>query len=489
MLKGNNKTWLVIIALIIATALPAAAQEKNIAEHPRVKEALNLLDIWVQSELGYKRIPGISLAIVLDQDLLWSKGWGYANREEKIPAEPDTIYSICSISKLFTSVSVMQMRDAGKISLEDPLDDHLSWFKIVRSDPNAPPIKIGSILTHSSGLPRESDQPYKGEPDLPWAERESIIEKLPNQVTMYPPSTHFMYSNLGMSLLGEMVAEISGMTYQDYVLKHILMPIGMKDTTPYLPEDQYGKRLAIGYSRWEREGNRVRLGFFQANGITPAAGLASTAIDLGKFASWQFRALAAGKNDPILSGYTLKEMYRVHWLDPDWEVKWGLGFSTWRKDGINFVGHGGGCPGYRTELLINPKDKIATVAMTNATDIDPQAIAQQAHDILKPAIDAALKGEEAPKPGEDVDLSLYTGLYRAHWGEMAFFVWKGKLASVYLPTDNPLKGISEYKYVGDHTFRRIRDDGELAEEAIFELDENGKVKWFSSFNFYAMKVR
>ena len=492
MTRTFTKAWLVVIALILVTSIPAAAQDKDVANHPRVKEALELLDIWVEAELGYKRIPGISLAIVLDQDLLWSNGWGYANREEKIPAKPDTIYSICSISKLFTSVSVMQMRDAGKISLEDPLDDHLSWFAIVRSDPDAPPITIRSIMTHSSGLPRESDQPYKGEPDLPWAERESIIELLPNQVTMYPPSKYFMYSNLGISLLGEMVAELSGMSYQDYVLKNVIMPIGMTDTTPYLPEEELGKRLAVGYSRWEREGDRKVMGFFQANGITPAAGLASTAIDLGKFASWQFRALAAGKDDPILSGYTLKEMYRVHWLDPDWNVKWGLGFATWRVDGITFVGHGGGCPGYRTHLLLNPKDKIATVSMVNAGDINPQAFTQQAHNVIKPAIDAALNGGDEPEAepeSEDVDYSLYTGLYHAHWGENAFFIWEGKLASLYLPTSDIVKGITKYKYVGNHTFRRIQDDGELAEATIFELDENGQVFRCSSHNFYSQKVR
>ena len=485
MFRTAAVTWLLVLALLLAAPM-TGAQEKNLADYPRIKEALHVLDMWIQAELGYKRLPGISVAVVSDQDLIWSEGYGYANIEEQVPAKADTIYSICSISKLFTSVSVMQMRDAGKISLEDPLDDHLSWFKIVRSDPNAPPITIRSILTHSSGLPRESDQPYKGEPDLPWAERESIIEILPSQVTMYSPSKYFMYSNLGISLLGEMVAEISGMTYQDYVLKNVIMPIGMKDTTPYLPEDQLGKRLAIGYSRWQRSGDRERLNFFQANGITPAAGLASTAIDLGKFASWQFRALKAGKDDPILSGYTLKEMYRVHWLDPDWEIKWGLGFMTWRKDNTTFVGHSGGCPGYTTHLLINPGDKIATIAMINASRAPVTAVTQTAHDLLKPAIEQALAGEEAETT--PADFEPYFGLYRSHWQETAVFPWKGKLAMVSFPTDDLVGDIDLYEKVGEHTFKRILDDGELADQVVFEFDDDGQVKWFRTHSFYIMRV-
>ena len=489
MFKKAATAWLLILALLLA-APPTGAQEKSLAEHPRVKEALHLLDMWLESVLEYERIPGISVAVVSDQDLIWTKGYGYANLEERVPAEPDTIYSICSISKLFTSISVMQLRDAGRLRLDDPLDDHLSWFEIVRSDPNAPPITIGSILTHSSGLPRESDQPYDGEPDIPWAARESVIEKLPSQVTMYPPRTQFQYSNLGISLLGEMVAEISGMTFQDYVLKNIIMPIGMKDTTPYLPEGQYGKRLAIGYSRWERKGDRQKLGFFQANGITPAAGLASTAIDLGKFASWQFRAIAEGKNAPILSGYTLKEMHRVHWVDPDWETKWGLGFSTWRNNDTTFVGHGGSCPGYRTQLLINPEDKIAAVVMANAIDVNPRALAQQVHDILKPAIKEALNGEEQAEAEDDSpDLTPYFGIYKSIWQENVVFPWKGKLAMLYLPTDNPLEGIQLFEKVGEHTFKRILDNGKLHDTVVFEFDEEGKVKWFSDYNYYSMKVR
>ena len=485
MFKKAATAWLLVLALLLA-ATPIGAQEKNLAEHPRVKEALHLLDMWIEAKLGYERLPGISVAVVSDQDTIWSKGYGYANIEERIPAEPDTIYSICSISKLFTSVSVMRMRDAGKIRLDDPLDDHLSWFEIVRSDPNAPPITIRSILTHSSGLPRESEQPYKGEPDLPWAERESIIETLPSQVTMYQPSKYFMYSTLGISLLGEMVAEISGLTYQDYVLKNILIPLGMSDTTPYLPEDKYGTRLAIGYSRWQREGDRERMGFFQANGIAPAAGLASTAIDLGKFASWQFRALEAGKDDPLLSGYTLKEMHRVHWVDPDWEVKWGLGFMTWREGDTTFVGHSGGCPGYTTHLRINPRDKIATIAMINASRAPVGSVTKTAHELLKPAIEQARAGEEAETT--PADFEPYFGLYRSHWQETAVFPWKGKLAMLSFPTDDVADNIDLYEKVGDHTFKRILDDGELADKVVFEFDEDGKVKWFRTHSFYIMRV-
>ena len=482
-----TRKGLLIIILMLLMTMPLIAEEKKVADHPRVQEALNLLDIWLESELGYKRMPGISIAVVHDQDLVWSNGYGFANVKDEVPARPDTIYSICSISKLFTATAVMQLRDAGKLRLDDPISKYLTWFDIKRTDPNAPPITIRNVMRHSSGLPRESEQPLLGELSLPWPDREEIIKKLPEQETIYSPDTYFQYSNLGISLLGEIVAAVSGQSYNDYVLEHILRPLGMSDTTPYLPEKEYGGRLAIGYSRWPREGAREQLPFFQAKGITPAAGLASTAIDLGKFASWQFRALG-NKDIGVLSGYTLKEMQRIHWIDPDWETKWGLGFSTWRSKNVTFVGHGGGCPGYRTHIALSPKDKIALICMTNATDANIGMYTDKAYEIVAPAIAAALSSAEEPEPAP-ADLRKYTGLYGVNFGETAVFIWKGSLATISLPSASPADSITELKHVDGNVFRRVRKDGNLGEEYIFELDADGNVKWYKMFSYYMRKIR
>ncbi|HUX14153.1 MAG TPA: serine hydrolase domain-containing protein, partial [Spirochaetia bacterium] len=316
MTRSVTQKCVLLVALALLMVAPLTAQEKALADNPHVKEALNLIDIWIEAEVAYERYPGFSMAIAHDQDIIWSNGYGFANIEDKLPTRPDTIYSICSISKLFTAISIMQLRDDGKLQLDDPVSKYLPWFEIKKVDPDAPPITIRSILRHSSGLPRESEQPYEIGSYVPWPDRADMIEKLPEQVTLYPPDTYFQYSNLGISLLGEIVAAVSGQTYEEYVTSHILKPIGMSATTPFLPEDKYGLQMAIGYSRWPREGGRERLAFFSAKGFTPAAGLASTAVDLAKFASWQFRALD-NRDKTVLSGYTLKEMQRVNWVDQD----------------------------------------------------------------------------------------------------------------------------------------------------------------------------
>src|SRR5207249_10130011 len=141
---------------------------------------------WLEGERAYDQIPGVSAAVVYDQDALWTGGYGVADLTTKRPADADTLYSICSISKLFTSVAVMQLRDAGKLRLDDPVAKHLPWFAIKRAFPQREEITVEGLLTHASGLPRESDYPYWTGPDFPFPTHEQIVAKINEQETLYP---------------------------------------------------------------------------------------------------------------------------------------------------------------------------------------------------------------------------------------------------------------------------------------------------------------
>src|SRR5262249_33182918 len=138
----RNNRWFLVLAGLGVGARFAAAQPA-IASHPRVKEAAYAVDRWLRGEQEFVRIPGVTAAVVLDQDVIWQGGFGYADRERKVPATPNTIFSICSISKLFTSIAVMQLRDAGKLRLDDPIAKHLAWFSLKSpSDEEAGPPTI-----------------------------------------------------------------------------------------------------------------------------------------------------------------------------------------------------------------------------------------------------------------------------------------------------------------------------------------------------------
>jgi CubicO group peptidase (beta-lactamase class C family) len=485
MKRSANLIVLVVVLLVASSSVTGqSVTGQSVAQHPRVKQTLNLLQVWLDAQRAYQQIPGVSAAVVYDQQLLWSAGFGYSDLSRKTPATPSTIYSICSISKLFTSIGVMQLRDEGKLRIDDPVARYIPWFKIKRSDPLGPEITIEGLLTHSSGLPRESDFPYWTGPEFAFPTREQVKERLASQETLYPAETYFQYSNLGLTLAGEVIASVSGEPYDAYVGKHILQPLGLKSTTPEIPEKERGGRLATGYSALRRDGTRVAVPFFMARGIAPAAGYASSAEDLARFASWQFRVLERKGGEEVLRSNTLREMQRVHWVDADLETMWGLGFSVSRSEGKVFVGHGGSCPGFRTQLLVKPDEKLATIFMANAQGVNTAEFVQQMYNIVAPAIKAAVKPMTNLPLHPLANLARYTGTYESGFaGEIAIVEWEEGLAALSLPTMEPVRGLAKLRKVGEHTFRRIRKDEALGETLVFEVGREGqavRVIWDSN---------
>ena len=452
----------------------------------KYNEAFRLVEVWLDAQKDYEKLPGISASVVEDQEIIWKGAFGLANPEENLETTPSTLCSICSISKLFTAVAIMKLYDEGKLRLDDQVSELLPHYDLKQQYPESGPITVRSLLTHSSGLPRETAQPYWTGPDFPFPTREEIDEKLASQQTLYPASTYFQYSNLGLTLLGEIVEQVSGMPYETYVKDEILNPLGILDTRPEMPEDLYGNQLAIGYSALNREGKRQKVNFFQARGITPAAGFTSNVEDLGRFASWQFR-LRDSTLVEVLKPSTLKYMQSVHWTDPNWKLTWGLGFVV-RKgpDGNTWVGHGGSCPGYRSSFQLDLKNKRGYAVMINSSGTNPGKYINGIHGIL-----GKVKDSEKEEKSKSVDLKQYTGYYNSMpWASEEYIgTWGGKLVILDLPADNPARAMTLFKHIEGDTFQRIRDDEELGETLVFERDENGVITRYQRHGNYTDKMK
>ncbi len=471
-----------LVIVMMSCCLTAAAAEP--LKPPTLQQSLDFARAWLDAQRMYEQIPGMSAAIIHDHKLLWSGGVGHADPATRKPASADTLYSICSVSKLFTSIGVMQLRDEGKVALDDPVSKHLSWFRM-KAAPEGREATVRGILTHSAGIPRESDFPYwTGEFDFPT--REKIIERVGAQEPLFASDRYMQYSNLGLTLAGEIIGAASGQPYEAYVRERILKPLDLRSTYTEIPIQERGKRLAVGYSALRRDGKRVALPLFQARGIAPAAGFASTVDDLAHFAMWQFRALGSSK-DAILDPRTLREMQRAQFVEGDLDRFWGLGFSVYKEDGKVFVGHGGSCPGFRTAFTLKPDEKVGVVIAANASGVNTGRYAKVIYDIVAPALKR--KGDAAPTNVASVD--AYIGSYDAFpWsGETLFFAWGDGLGSLSLPSTDPMRDMEKYRRVGEHKFQRIRKDDSLADTITFEVGADGRATrfWAHSNPYSRMK--
>jgi CubicO group peptidase (beta-lactamase class C family) len=470
--------WIVVL-LVVQQSFCQTQPETN-----QYADAFRLIDAWLDAQRDYLKLPSITVAIVKDQQTIWSKAYGMANSDNKVAASTSTLYSICSISKLFTSIAIMQLYDAGKLRLDDNIESILPQYKLKQQFKDSGPITIRSLLTHSSGLPRESDYPYWTGPDFPFPSQEQLNAKLGDQQTLYPSSTYFQYSNLGISLLGEVIEKISGQHYDNYVEENILKPLRLASTHPYIPRDEWGKKMAVGYGATKREGPRDKVNFFDAKGIKAAAGYSSNVEDLARFASWQFRLLQNGGAE-ILKSSTLREMHRVQWTDPDFRTYWGLGFSVSQQGATTIVGHGGSCPGYRTIFQLDPKEKMAYIVMINAGGENPDLFAKEIREII------AKMPKDKTAAKNNVNLEPYAGTYTNQpWGsELIITPWFGDLAMLGLPNENPDEAMSMIRHVSGDTFKRVRRDGTLGEEIKFEKDAAGKVTRVLQHSNYSTRVK
>ena len=445
-------------------------------------DVYKMVEIWLESEIDYYNIPGFSVAVVNNDKIDWSKSIGENQNNGKISIR--SLFSICSISKLFTSIGIMQLVNEKKINLDDPLKKHLPFFDLVQMYPDSSPITIRNILTHSSGLPRESNQPYWSNIDLSFPTKNDVIKELSEQKTLYPADKYFQYSNLGLTLLGYLIEEISGVPYNQYISDKILNPLGMSSTKTFMDRTQYGKELTVGYGAETRKRKREIVPYFNALGIDPAAGFISNAIDLSKFAIWQLNLLSGKDKSGILPKDLLSQMHQIQFTDSLSNVKRGLGFGIYSQNNENLVGHGGSCPGYKTQLTLDPKGRKAFIALINARGVTPSKYTRGIKNLM-----------DQFKQVDNINSNLFeeiSGYYKSlPWNtENYLSSWGENIALLSLPSNSA--SITRFKPVKKDVFRRILKNDDLGEYLYIIRDEKNSVTGFKRhqniYTFYGKNV-
>lgn len=441
-------------------------------ENPDLATAIDLYDSWIRYTMQRKHQPGLAVGIVHEGDLLWGRGFGYAEIEANNHVTLDTRFRIASISKTFTAVGILQLRDSGSLCLDDPVSKYLDWFDLQYE--GAPAITIRNLLTHSSGLPRDSHNPMWTECDAPaWDE---FVRELMARPPTRPPYDKFAYSNVGYSLLGGIIEQVSGQSWASYLQRNIVDPLEMSETYPVPRGDD--AQMATGYSQLNDQYERRPMPFFLMNGFEASANFASSLNDLVKYAAFH---LSEGEN-AVLSPHSLRDMHRIHWLEPSWSEGYGLGSMQYKLGDWSISGHAGGYPGYLTGFTLCREHKTAVIVLTNALGSAPPEYINQGYELVLPEI---IKATESAPPEANPDWQIYLGEYHHEWGYEKVILRAGELQIVSLdamayppvvlkPTD------------AEHVFT-IEEQGGSNETVRFEVDESGAVLRMWQRNEYAFK--
>ncbi len=358
---------------------------------PRITSRLNQL----MAEQG---VPGVALAIVHDQAVAFMGGFGYADIVAERAMTADTICAVASISKTFTASAIVQLRDKGKLTLDDPIVRHIPEFKAVHNRfGRVEDVTLRRLLTHRAGLVGES--PFGHWYKLEFPEMADVIAMLPRCEVVIEPDSAFKYCNLAFALLGEVVERASHRPYGDYVAENILAPLGMKSTTFDTPVDRV--RVATGYMPERYQEVPEIAQDPPTRGYQAAAGMRTCARDLTRWLALQFRTRAGRREGAqVLAGKSLSEMHRVTFVERDWKTGYALTWMAARIGENIYLNHGGSMPGFLSMIAFNKPYRLGVVALSNKQGHTvASTIALEALEMLVPSAAAEFKAiKPVPTP-------------------------------------------------------------------------------------------
>ncbi len=374
--SGARCGWRARIAAAGILCIVSTAGLVSATQFTPFEAAIAAFDAEVAAAVAADAAGCVTVVVFVGDDLIWAKGYGWADIENRIAATPETIGRIGSISKSFTAVLMMQLIERGVFRLDEPVVDRFPEFASLAGRPaDAAAVTFRMLASHTAGLIREPElQGAASGPIYGWEDK--ILESIPATRFQTAPATEYSYSNIGYGILGLASSRAAGVPFMDLVTDLIFSPLGMSSSTFIVNTPQLAEQLSVGYSRRrvrDQETGEVIGSEVSAEQATrehfgrgykvPNGGIYSTVLDLAKFAS----SMMGESPVAILSDESRAEMLESQ--AP--AAGYGLGFMIrTRDDGITTVGHGGSVAGYNAGLSFELDSKIG-VAMLRTTSYNP----------------------------------------------------------------------------------------------------------------------
>ncbi len=375
--------WILLFPALAACAHVQPKPDVFESSHS-LEEALAYLQPKTDEIFARHKVPDAALGVVAGGRLIWFRGFGTRDVEGRQPVDAKTAFRIGSITKTLTSVALLQLRDAGKLSLDDPLTKYIPEAAGL-VNPGTEPVRLRNLVTHTSGLGREV-MPHEGPTQA------ELLAALKGLRLEFEPGTAESYSNYAMALAGVVVERASGEPYRQYMQRHVFDPLGMSSTAfddSALPAGT----LAVGY-QWTGDGPyrpipKQRLG----GAMEACGGLYSTVDDLAKYAAFELGAWA-GRQSTVLSARSLRESHTPTAMPLSAGSVVGVNWIIDRSRVGRSIWHNGGIDGYSALLALYPnRDAAVIVLMGGDAGGMPSELEAAAVDVLQswePVLDVPL---------------------------------------------------------------------------------------------------
>jgi len=340
------KTTLVFLLLLASCAKP-----------PSRPTFANKLDAFLNETMAAHRIPGLAVAVTRGREIVYLRALGVANLETGEPLLPENLFHMASVSKPFVATAIVQLVEEGKIDLDAPVTRYLPYFQL--ADERYREITIRQMLSHTSGMPDVEDYEWdKAQYDEGAAER--LVRGLSAETMIGAPGEKWRYSNMAFDTLGDVIAKVSGQSFEEYEKTHILDPLGMKESTFLFPDTR--PELRTTGHVWDLE-PKVSAVYPYNRRHAPSSTLNSNVVEMARWA-W------ANLNRGELEGERVLEekSYDLLWkpsaqVDENMEI--GLSWFLEERHGTKVIGHSGGDTGYSSNFALLPDEDLAVILASN----------------------------------------------------------------------------------------------------------------------------
>lgn len=349
---------ILLLILFVLCAAPGFAQDATAAK----------VDEFIRAEMQKQKIPGVSLAVVKDGQIVYAKGYGFANVEHQVPVKPETVFQSGSVGKQFTAAAVMLLVEEGKINLEDKISKYFADTPETWKD-----ITIRHLLTHTSGM---GDYPRDFDLRADYTEDE-LYKKIKLAPLTFQPGEKWAYSNLGFVTLGILINKVSGKFYGDFLQERVFKPLGMT-TARVINEADIIPNRASGYRLVKGEIKNQDWVSPSVN-TTADGALYLTVYDMVK---WD----AALGGDKLLKKASLEQSWTPVKLNDGKTHPYGFGWMFGEVNGKRIIEHGGAWQGFKAMISRYPDDKLSVIVFANLINANEKKLAHGVAAIFNPAL-------------------------------------------------------------------------------------------------------